>query len=76
LDVENPNEADVLVITNGQLVNMSSSSFKRCLDLFDGQDHEQVLAAQERLRSYKNLGYVCTWWVQSLDGKWAQIEHN
>lgn len=73
LAIENPNGADIVVITNGQLED-SACKFKRCLDLFDGHDSDQVAAAHERLKFYKNRGDTCAWWVQSLDGKWNPKE--
>lgn len=72
LEIENPNEADVLVITNSQIVE-DSSQFKRYLDLFDGQNPEQVELAKKRIEIYKSQGYECTWWLQSLEGKWTPI---
>lgn len=68
---ENPNEATVLVLTDG----MDSSrigEFERCFDMFDGNDPEAVTAARARWKARKEAGYTLTYWQQTDGGKWEK----
>lgn len=50
---ENPNQATVLVLTDGASSAMMEK-FDLCCELFDGNDEAAVLAARERWKTYKN----------------------
>jgi DNA polymerase-3 subunit chi len=64
---ENPNGASMLVLTDG--VNSTLlNEFRRCLDLFDGQDETAVAAARERWRLAKAAGHELTYWQETASG--------
>jgi DNA polymerase-3 subunit chi len=67
---ENPNRADMLVLTDG-MVSARLAEYRRCLDLFDGRDEAAVTAARERWRLAKAAGHDLTYWQQTGNG-WAK----
>jgi DNA polymerase-3 subunit chi len=69
---ENPNRADMLVLTDGA-VSARLSEYRRCLDLFDGNDETALAAARERWRRAKEAGHALTYWQQTASG-WAKKE--
>ncbi len=66
---ENPNGATVLVLVDG-MVSPHLEAYERCLDLFDGNDPEAVLAARDRWRVAKEAGHSLTYWQQTEQGGW------
>ncbi len=66
---ENPNHADVLLLTDG-VVSERVADFARCLNLFDGQDEQAVAAARALWKDWKNLGYDLTYYQQTDRGGW------
>ena len=72
-EVENPNNADVLVLCDGA-ASASLQGFTRCLDLFDGNDTESTQNARKRIEKYKAQGSVVSYWHQDPKGVWVKIE--
>lgn len=68
---ENPNGADVLVLTDG-VVSGQVADFARCLDLFDGNDPEAVQAARERWQRLRQAGHELTYYQQTERGGWVE----
>jgi DNA polymerase-3 subunit chi len=68
---DNPNEAEVLVLTDG-VTATDVSAFERCLEMFDGRDQQAVEAARERWRAYNDAGHALTYWQQTSRGGWEQ----
>ncbi|MBL4602695.1 MAG: DNA polymerase III subunit chi [Emcibacteraceae bacterium] len=66
---ENPNNAEVLVLTDG-VEPGSLESYKRVLEMFDGNNPTAVEKARERWTSYKNDGHDLTYWQQTDTGGW------
>jgi DNA polymerase-3 subunit chi len=64
-----PNQAAYVVIIDG-VVPKHLNNFKKCLDIFDGNDEEQVAAARLRYKKYKQEGYVLKHWQQNSEGVW------
>jgi DNA polymerase-3 subunit chi len=64
---ENPNGADMLVLTDGA-ASSHLAEYRRCLDLFDGSDETALAAARERWRLAKAAGHVLTYWQQTATG--------
>ena len=64
---ENPNRADMLVLTDGA-ASARLAEYRRCLDLFDGKDDAALAAARERWRRSKDAGHVLTYWQQTTTG--------
>jgi DNA polymerase-3 subunit chi len=70
-NIENPNNAQVLVLTDGVCAN-PLEAFTLVCDLFDGNDGAAVAAARNRWRACKIAGHQLTYWQQSAQGGWAQ----
>ncbi|HXV23548.1 MAG TPA: DNA polymerase III subunit chi [Alphaproteobacteria bacterium] len=68
---ENPNGADCLVLTDGA-VSTRVGAFRRCLDLFDGQDPDAVEAARLRWKDWKAAGHELSYWQQDESGRWQR----
>lgn len=69
--LENPNGAKVIVVTDGTLVT-KDSTFEKCIDLFNGMDEEMVKATRQRWKTYKEKGHCVTYWQQDEKGKWIK----
>lgn len=67
---ENPNEATVLVLTDG--MSAALTDFDRCLDMFDGNDAEAVQAARQRWQAARNEGHELHYWQQTERGGWEE----
>jgi DNA polymerase III subunit chi len=67
---ENPNGADVLVLTDG--AGASVESFKTCCEVFDGNDTAAVEEARRRWQVYKAAGHELTYWQQTDQGRWEK----
>jgi DNA polymerase-3 subunit chi len=68
-NIENPNDANLLVITDG-LEPEISDKFIRVLDMFDGNNEEQVARARARWKQYKAAGNEITYRQQNENGSW------
>ncbi|HLZ67252.1 MAG TPA: DNA polymerase III subunit chi [Aliidongia sp.] len=68
---ENPNGAELLAQVGGAEMP-DPGSFKRCLDLFDGGDDDQVSAARARWKRYQAAGHQLTYWQQKPNGGWER----
>lgn len=66
---ENPNSADVLVILDGSMP-ASVSTYRKVLDVFDGNDTAQVEAARARWTKYKEQGVALQYVKQQPNGGW------
>lgn len=64
---ENANAADMLVLTDGA-ASSRLADYRRCLDLFDGNDEAAVAAARERWQAAKTAGHTLTYWQQAETG--------
>ncbi len=67
---ENPNGADMLVVTQG--VNASTDGFSLICDMFDGQVENEVIAARARFKASRDAGHTVTYWQQKPTGGWEQ----
>ncbi|CAK0772758.1 DNA polymerase III subunit chi [Azospirillaceae bacterium] len=68
---ENPNGAQVLVLTDGASAQRLES-FSLVCDVFDGNDSTALSAARERWRRCKSAGCSLTYWQQTENGGWVQ----
>lgn len=68
---ENPNGADVLVLTDG-VVPASLDGYARVLDLFDGNDEAAVQAARRRWKAWKDAGHQLVYYQQTERGGWVE----
>ncbi len=73
---ENPNGAELLVLTQGTMFEGTPSGITRVFDIFDGTDDKLLAAARQRWKDYKDSGYSLTYIRQKDDGGWEkQAEH-
>ncbi len=72
-DDENPNEAAILVLTDGATSD-KVADYARCLEMFDGNDEDAVTAARSRWRDYDAAGHALTYWQQTERGGWEKKE--
>lgn len=71
--LENPNQADILVALEGVMID-KEVPFQRCLDIFEGTIKEEVTAARERWRLYRDRGDILAYWKQNEAGLWEKPE--
>ena len=68
---ERPNDADVLVLVDGA-DHDDLGPFRRCLDIFDGNDEAAVAAARDRWRRRREQGHTLVYWQQKPEGGWQK----
>ncbi|MGH6953231.1 MAG: DNA polymerase III subunit chi [Alphaproteobacteria bacterium] len=68
---ENPNGADVLVLTDGAGVGRLDA-FQICCELFDGNDPGSVAAARARWKAYAADGHTVAYYQQGANGPWEK----
>ena len=66
---ENPNKADILVLTDGASVE-NVLGFKKCLELFDGNDPAALAEARKRWKTYQDSGFDLVYYQQNDAGGW------
>ena len=66
---ENPNGADILILTDGA-TTPAFAGFRRCLEMFDGRDEDAVADARRRWSDYKSGDHDLTYWQQTEQGGW------
>jgi DNA polymerase-3 subunit chi len=69
--LENVNEANLVIITSG--IYIQNSDFKKCLDMFEGNDKSSLEKARQRYTAYKTTGLKVTFWQQSEAGRWGNV---
>ena len=71
LSDDNPNHANVVVVTNGIVV--TNGLFERCIDIFDGNNAQATQSARDRYRDYSAIpGCKLTFWKQDANGNWEK----
>jgi DNA polymerase-3 subunit chi len=70
-DMENPNGADVLVLTDG-VWPKEQGGFSRILNLFDGRNGPVVDAARGHWRTLRDQGVELRYWSQDDRGGWIE----
>jgi DNA polymerase-3 subunit chi len=68
---ENPNDANVLFLTDGA-VSQNVGMFGLCCELFDDSDADTVNAARGRWSAYLEAGHHLTYWQQNDGGGWEK----
>ena len=64
---ENPNSADVLILTPGTQ-NDDPEKFSLCCEMLDGHNSDSITAARARWKTYKDKGFNVTYWQQGEKG--------
>jgi DNA polymerase-3 subunit chi len=72
---ENPNNADLLVLTDG-VTSRHLQSFSRCLNLFDGQDEAAVAQARAYWKEWNAAGHELIYYQQTDRGGWTEKARN
>jgi DNA polymerase-3 subunit chi len=72
---ENPNQADLLVLTDG-VTSRRLSGFTRCLNLFDGQDEAAVTQARAYWKEWNAAGHELIYYQQTERGGWTEKARN
>lgn len=70
-DDENPNAADILVLTDGAAA-ADVGNYRRCLEMFDGRDEAAVADARRHWTGYKAANHELTYWQQTERGGWEK----
>jgi DNA polymerase-3 subunit chi len=70
-EIENPNGADVLVLTD-ETGLPEIAGFARVVDMFDGNDPEAVEAARWRWRHWREAGHRLAYYQQDERGGWRR----
>lgn len=64
---ENPNGADVLILTHGTESD-NVESYTLCCEMLNGKNPDHIQKARSRWQSYKENGYAVTYWQQTAKG--------
>jgi len=67
---ENPNGAQVLVLTDGAVAEIGA--WPMVLEIFDGNSDAAVATARERWKAHKAAGHELAYWKQDDQGKWEK----
>lgn len=70
-DLENPNGASVLILSDGARHNRIGD-FKLVCELFDGHDEAAVATARTQWRTCKEAGHAVVYFQQAETGKWQE----
>ncbi len=70
--VENPNQAQVLILGLSGFEHALSPSFERCLIFFDGHDTHQISQAQLAWETYQKSNHDLVLWHQEKTGEWTK----
>lgn len=62
---------DVIVPLNHN-INFNPDSYKKVIDIFNGNNESELLNARNRWKNYKNLNYNLKYWYQDPKGNWLQ----
>ena len=66
---DNVNEAQILILTHGCVVN-DVNDFEMICEMLDGRVDSQIKEARGRWKGYKESGHDLTYWQQDENGKW------
>ena len=73
---DNPNEADVLFLVDGAIVEKwvgnDLENFERVVVLLDGGAQNAVSDARSAWTNAKEAGHEVTYWKESVSGKWER----
>ncbi len=68
---ENPNGADVLILTSGAS-HQNLKDFTLVCEMLSGNDPQSIDEARARWKLYKDEGFETTYWQQSAKGGWEK----
>lgn len=68
---DNPNGADILILTSGADAG-DVASYKLCCEMLEPGDDEGAAAARGRWKTYQAAGHDVTYWQQNARGGWEK----
>ncbi len=71
LDADNPNQAQLLLLTDPS-ATFDPEPFERCVLVFDGHDESAVAQAREHWKALASRDVETAYWRQTEDGKWQK----
>jgi len=66
---ENPNGATVMISASGAVAK-TPGNYDLCCEILDGHDQDNIKAARQRWKDYKEKELDITYWQQSETGGW------
>lgn len=69
-EMTNPNDSSILINVTGEI--HSITGFEKYLDIFDGNNEEEVLEARKRFAKFKTDGFTIKYWKQQANGSWLE----
>lgn len=68
---ENPNTADVLIVTGGAEPK-DEENYTLCCEILEDSQPEALQSSRARWKDYKDKGYDVTYWQQGEQGQWLK----
>jgi DNA polymerase III subunit chi len=72
--IENPNDAALRLFVEGAdiapALTEEGAAYARVVNLFDGNNADEVLHAREQWKELKGLGLPLSYWQQDASGRW------
>lgn len=69
-EMQNPNNSSIFINLTGKL--HSIENFDKYLDIFDGNNEEDIKFARECFSKFKSDGFAIKYWKQQADGSWVE----
>ena len=70
--VENPNDAGMLVLLSGAEAVEEDGGFDEVIVLFDGRDDDAIAEARARWKRLKDAGHAVSYWREGGEGGWER----
>lgn len=71
---ENPNNAKIIVLLDGECIDFASSEYDRALIIFDGKDAESLQSARNAWKMAKEAEATLSYWQESENGSFKLKE--
>ncbi|MDD9901164.1 MAG: DNA polymerase III subunit chi [Alphaproteobacteria bacterium] len=68
---DNPNNANLLILTHGATAE-DVSGFALCCEMLDGRNDDAIAAGRERWKRYKDAGHDVSYFQQTPEGRWEK----
>jgi DNA polymerase-3 subunit chi len=73
---ENPNGASARFFVEGAKIEDAladpAAGYLRAVNVFDGNDEDELLCAREQWRQLKARGFALAYWQQAANGRWEK----
>ena len=72
-ELENENDAEIIILADGAMPNINElNSYERILNIFDGNNEEDLAKARNYWKDIKNSGFELHYWQQKDNGSFEQ----